>query len=190
MTPFALWSWNGFFRMALVALAVSQLAGLATSARAGYPAVPTAPPADSRREIRRALREFDRFLDHHPLLEDQLRRDPSLPASPDFLEKAPELLSFLQANPDVSAGLRLYPRYFLFRALQRQASGPVSFRELGSFKDLFEQQPTLQHELNENPELVRDPQFLESHPALRAFLNQHPALAQVFLAAAASPAPH
>jgi hypothetical protein len=91
------------------------------------------------------------------------------------------LSDFLRANPNVAEGLKTYPRYFLNRALMRQASAPVSFRELAPFKDLFPEQPKLEQELAENPELIRDPAFLESHAALRDFLVQHPVLARVFL---------
>jgi hypothetical protein len=142
---------------------------------------PPPPPPDSRSAMREALREFDRFLDHHPVLEDQLRLDPQLIASRAFAEKNPGLRDFLRANPNASEGVKLYPRYFLYRALLRQASAPVPFKELAPFRELFQQQPKLEQELTENPELIRDPAFLESHPALRDCLIQHPALARVFL---------
>jgi hypothetical protein len=57
----------------------------------------------------------------------------------------------------------------------------VAFHELAPFKILFEQQPTLEHELTKNPESIRDPVFVKSHPALRDFFDQHPTIARVFL---------
>jgi hypothetical protein len=65
----------------------------------------------------------------------------------------------------------------------RQANAPVSFKDLASFKELFQQQPDLQSALTNNPELIRDPAFLGSHAALHDFLVQHPVLARVFLPA-------
>jgi hypothetical protein len=171
-------------KLTIAFLMVAQLLGWITCARAEGPAGSAAnapPPTTSRPEIRRALREFDRFLDHHPILEDQLRLDPKLAANKDFLEKNTELSDFLRANPNVTEGLNIYPRYYINRALLRQASAPVSFRELAPFKDLFQQQPKIEQELNKNPELIRDPVYLESHAILRDFLAQHPALARVFL---------
>jgi hypothetical protein len=165
-------------------LMVAQMLGWITYARADEPAgsVTTTPQqSTSSPEVRRALREFDRFLDHHPLLEDRLRLDPQLSTDKVFLGKNPELSDFLRANPNIMEGLKIYPRYYLNRALLRQASAPVSYHELASFKDLFQQQPKLEQELTENPELIRDPAYLESHAALRDFLGQHPALAKVFL---------
>jgi hypothetical protein len=166
-----------------VSLAVHMLGGI-TFAQTGETAPAPAPTPllpESRPAVGRALREFDRFLDHHPLLEDRLRLDLQLAANKAFLEQNPELSDFLRANPNVAEGLKTYPRYFLNRALMRQASAPVSFRELAPFKDLFPEQPKLEQELAENPELIRDPAFLESHAALRDFLVQHPVLARVFL---------
>ena len=165
-------------------LMVAQMLGWITYARAEEPAgSTTATPqqSSSSPEVRRALREFDRFLDHHPLLEDRLRLDPQLSADKVFMGKNPELSDFLRANPNIMEGLRIYPRYYLNRALLRQASAPVSFHELAKFKDLFLQQPKLEQELTRNPELIRDPAYLESHVAVRNFLGQNPALARVFL---------
>jgi hypothetical protein len=144
------------------------------------------PPPNSPPEARRALREFDRFLDHHPLLEEQLRLNAPLIESRAFLERNAELRDFLRTNPNVAEGLRIYPRYFLNRALLRQANAPVPFQEFAPLKELFQQQPKLERALTENPALIRDPAFLESNPALRAVLLQHAALARVFLPASTS----
>jgi len=163
----------------MAALPSGPLAFGQTSAPA--PATGAAPTSGSRPDVRRALREFDRFLDHHPLLEDDLRLDPQLTADRAFLEKNPELRDFLHANPNVAAGLKTYPRYFLNRALLRQASAPLSFAELAPFKALFQAQPELEQALKESPESIRDPLFLAAHPALHEVLLGHPALAQVFL---------
>jgi len=166
-------------------LASACLLGAIPIARGAHNAGVETSPApslsdNSRTLVRRALREFDRFLDHHPLMEEQLRQSPQLTADATFLDKSPELEEFFAANPKVVEGLAVYPRYFLNRALMRQASAPVTFADLAPFKELFQQQPALQVELNRNPELVRDPAFQQSHPALINFFGQHPALARVF----------
>jgi hypothetical protein len=163
----------------------AQVLGWITYARAGEPAPsaasPSSPPPNSLPAAQRALREFDRFLDHHPLMEDRLRLDAQLTANPDFLKKNPELRDFLRANPNVTEGLKAYPRYFLNRALLRQASAPLPFSEFAPIRDLFQQQPNLEQELKANPESIRDPAFLESHPALRDVLVQHEPLGRAFL---------
>ena len=173
-------------KLSVAVFMAAQMLGWVTCAQAlgvsGAPAPSPAPPLpNSLPAVRRALREFDRFLDHHPLLEDQLRLDPSLTANKAFLKKNPELRDFLRANPNVVEGLKVYPRYFLNRALLRQASAPLPFAEFAPLRDLFLQQPKLEQELTANPESIRDPVFLESHAALRDCLVQHAALARVFL---------
>ncbi len=160
----------------------AQMLGWITLARGNEPLPPAPPPLPkSRSAERRALREFDRFLDHHPLLEDQLRLAPQLVTTPSFLKKSTDLRDFLSANPNAIEALKTYPRYFLNRALLRQANAPVSFKELAAFKDLFLEEPQVERDLTVNPELIHDAAYVQSHPSLRECLLQHPVLAQVFL---------
>jgi len=172
-------------KLVMAVFMAAQMLGWITYAQAGEPAAPVAtppaPPPNSLPAVRRALREFDRFLDHHPLLEEQLRLHPRLAANADFLEKTPELRDFLRANPKAAEGLQMYPRYFLNRALLRQANAPLAFADLAPLRDFFVQHPQLEWELTKNPELIRDHVFLDTHPALRDVLTQNPALARVFL---------
>ena len=138
-------------------------------------------------KVRDALREYDRFLDHHPSLEDQLRLSPRLAADPAFLGKNPELQAFLTANPEVTVGLQAYPHYYLNRALLRQASGPLPSADFAPLRDLFQQEPKLEQLLKGKPELIRNPLFLKTHPALHNVLTGNPALARVFLPPADHP---
>ena len=178
----------GIAKLTTIVLLGAQMLGWINLARAeGSSFTPPLPPPKSLYAVRRALREFDRFLDHHPLLEDQLRLDPALVTNQAFLSKTPELREFLGTNPRVDDGLNAYPQYFLNRGLLRQASAPVPFRELAPFKDLFQQDPKLKQELTENLELIRDSNYWESHVALRECILQHPALARVFLNASVPP---
>ncbi len=146
------------------------------------PPIPNPPPASkSPPEVRLALREFDRFLDHHPWIEDRLRLAPALASDPAFLHKTPNLRVFLSTHPNVVVGLNIYPRYFLNRALLRQASAPVAFSILALFKDVFQAHPEVEQALTENPALIRDPAFLQAHAPLLELLKQHPELGRVFL---------
>lgn len=162
-------------------IAAGSLGGLAP-AREGerHHAWPD-PRVDPAEMKRWALREFDRFLDHHPLLEDRLRINPRLVADRLFLAKNTELRRFLRENPYVAEELQLYPRYYLNRALLRQATIPLNHADLDPLLALFGQQPGLERELAENPRLIRDVKYQRSHPALRDCLLQHPVLARVYL---------
>jgi hypothetical protein len=130
--------------------------------------------------VRSDLREFDRFLDHHPLLEDQLRLDPKLTSQTVFLVRNLELGSFLKAHAGVAQGLSIYPRYYLNRALLRQANAPLSFHDLAPLKAVFQEDPKVERALIANPALIRDPVFLAAHLSLRVCLEQHPALGRVY----------
>ncbi|MEO6996211.1 MAG: hypothetical protein ABI273_21590 [Lacunisphaera sp.] len=139
---------------------------------------PSAPAV--RRTFHRALREFDRFLDHHPLPEDDLRINPTLITDRSYLGQHTELNEFLAANPEVLRGLRVYPRYYLFRALLRQASIPVRYSEIAQLKRVFDIQPEVENALNRDPESIRSPTFLRAHAPLYDFINTHAILRNAF----------
>jgi hypothetical protein len=160
----------------------------ATAASATSPVVPSTAAktsalaaTETTRKAHQALRELDRFLDHHPLLEDDLRLTPKLVTESEFLRSNPELREFLLGNPAAVSALALEPRHFLRRALMLQASAPIRWTEIAQLDPLFDQQPELERELERRPELIHDPEFLRSHGKLRDFLVQHPPLARVFL---------
>ena len=131
--------------------------------------------------VRRALREFDRFLDHHPLMEDDLRLNPSQRTDRGFLERNPGLRQFFDANPDVLKGLKAYPRYFVYRALIREANVPLRFAQIARLGEVLDERSGLEKVLARNPESIRDPAFLAGHERLRDFLIRHPDLGRVFL---------
>lgn len=134
--------------------------------------------------VRQALREFDRFLDHHPLLEDDLRLTPRLVTDATYLNENPELKEFLDAHPHTLTGLKMFPRYFLYRALIRQANGPLRYVEIAQIKELLDKNPAIERALLEKPQRIREPIFLHDHAAFQAFLVQHPTLGRVFLPSA------
>jgi hypothetical protein len=168
-------------KLTTIVVMAAQLLGWVTLAQASDAPPPVVPPPDELTTVRRALREFDRFLDHHPLLEDDLRLNPALIRDSNYLKKNPELRTFAGANPDVLSGLKIFPRFFLFRAVLREANAPLRYADIAQLKDVLDQQPALERALNQNPELIRDPAFLQAHAPLREFFTQHAALGQVFL---------
>lgn len=168
--------------LAQATLAWLLLGGAGRGAWAGEPTGMTATTeAKSRAEPPAGLREFGRFLDHHPLLEDRLRLDPTLLATPAFVQQHTELRTFLAANPEVPEYLKTRSFYFLDRALLRQAVAPVAATELAPLAQLLQREPALQHELMASPQSIRNPLFLEANPQLRECLVAHPKLASVFL---------
>jgi hypothetical protein len=114
------------------------------------------------------------------LLENDLRRDPELVADRHYLEKTPELQSFLAGNSGVIEGLRMEPRHLLYRALMREASVPLRYAEVAQLDPFFAAQPAIEREIVENPARIRDRDYLNLHPMLGDFLAQHPLLGRVF----------
>src|SRR5215813_11900639 len=49
------------------------------------------------------LKDFDKFLEDHPAILPDLKRDPSLITNPEYLEQHPELNTFLAAHPHLQA---------------------------------------------------------------------------------------
>jgi len=144
------------------------------------------PPAQLA-AVHHALREFDRFLDHHPLLEYELRQDPALVRDEEYLHKNTDLGEFFAENPQVVPGLQYYPRYFLYHALLQQARAPLRYAEVAQLKDVLDQHPGVEQALRENPELIRDETFVHGHGPLADFLLHHPQLSDVFLPPHPSP---
>jgi hypothetical protein len=139
-------------------------------------------PAEKALSVADATRALDRFLDHHPLLEEKLRMSPRLVRDEAFLAQNPDLRDFARSNPPAIARLSTERRHLLYRALLRQANVLLPMRELATFGELFDREPALERELNENPEFIREPEFLNRHPALHEFLLQRPRLGVVFSA--------
>ncbi len=64
---------------------------------------------------RRELRNFDQYLDNHPEVAEQLRKNPSLINNEDFREKHPELREWLKNHPEAAEELKKNPRAFMKR---------------------------------------------------------------------------
>ncbi len=167
-------------KLICAAILVGPVLGGGTFARATEKTSEPVTPPPGLRTVPRALREFDRFLDHHPLPEDDLRLNPKLITDPIYLGKNLELNDFLSANPGVLLELEMYPRYYLFRALLRQASVPVHYAEIVQLQGVLDAQPEMEKALNRDPESIRSPAFLRAHAPLYDFFNQHTILRKAF----------
>src|SRR5258706_11938169 len=67
---------------------------------------------------RQQLASTDRFMDSHPEIAEQLRKNPVLINNKDFLEKHPALQEFLQTHPEVREEFRENPNAFMHREEQ------------------------------------------------------------------------
>ena len=62
---------------------------------------------------RREVANFDRFLDGHREIAEQVRKDPSLLDNRNFVQNHPALQTYLQDNPGVRDQLRQNPNAFM-----------------------------------------------------------------------------
>jgi hypothetical protein len=111
----------------ILALAVFVLLGIASSAAAqtgSSGSGSTASTASSGQTgnqkpdgdtTRRELANFDKYLDKHPEVAEQLRKDPNLINNKEWVEKHPELQEWLKNHPHAREELKENPKAFMNR---------------------------------------------------------------------------
>ena len=90
----------------LITLAFGVLLSVAT---AGAQSPNTVPQGNDSDLTRQQLAAFDQFLDSHPELAEQVRKDPSLVNNEEFVENHSDLQRYLQDHPEVREGLNQNP---------------------------------------------------------------------------------
>ena len=124
---------------------------------------------------RQELASFDSFLDKHPEMAEQLRRNPSLVGDREYVNNHPELQAYLQDHPQVREELTENPRSFM-RQENRfdRKDDDATRRELANFDVFLDKHPEIAEQLRKNPTLADNKEFLQNHPALQQFLQEHP----------------
>jgi phage-related protein len=137
----------------------------------------------------RQLADFDHFLDSHPEVAEQLRKDPSLVNNEEFVENHSDLQRYLQQHPEVREDLNQNPgvvmhqeqRYDRREDANRdrdqdrdRRDRDINQRELSNMDAFLDQHPEIAEQVRKNPSLVDNKEFVEGHPALREFLASHP----------------
>lgn len=144
------------------------------------------PETDATRED---LANFDRFLDTHPVLERELGSNPSLVNDPTYVQREPDLQIFLNHHPAVKAHLERNPQYLAQRAdfaeenAAARGSRPdrsLDQEEAGDMREFLVSHDDIKQLLAQNPALIDDSTFLDSHVTLKTFLNEHPRARSVF----------
>jgi hypothetical protein len=161
---------------ALIALAMTLSLGPAASAQ-------TQESRGNDSDVTRGeLASFDRFMDDHPEIAEQLRKDPSLVKNKEFVENHPALEEYIEQHPEVREEISENPSGFMhqeqrFDRRADHAERPdddVTRRELGSFDRFMDSHPEIAEQLRRDPSLVKNKEFVENHPALEEYIEQHP----------------
>lgn len=128
------------------------------------------------------LANMDRFMDSHPEISEQLRKNPALVNNKEFVEDHPALQQFLATHPGVREEYRENPNRFMNQEQsfdRRQDAGmgrdhDVTRGELSSFHEFLEGHGNISNELSKNPSLATNQEFLENHSELQTYLKSHP----------------
>ena len=130
------------------------------------------------RDITRGeLAAMDGFLDRHPEIAEQLRKDPSLIDKRDFIEHHPELKAFLAQHPELREEFKGNPDAFMHREerFDRNEKDRDTTRwQLASMDHFLDSHPEIAEQVRKDPSLIENQKFLTAHPALQDYLQQHP----------------
>jgi hypothetical protein len=131
---------------------------------------------DRRDDMRdREFAAFDEFLDQHREINEQVQRDPNLLRDHKFVQDHPQLNTFLRDHSEIRDQIDRDPMAFVHEAdaFQRDQRG-VDHRGFDEFNRFLANHPEVNQALEKDPDLIRDRQFVDSHPELRDFLRDHP----------------
>src|SRR5579863_1997025 len=114
---------------------------------------------------RRQLAAFDSFLDSHPEVAEQLRKDPSLVNNQEFVEKHGDLQQYLQQHPEVREELSQNPNAFMhqeerFDRREDRRDSDVTRTELANMDRFMDSHPEIAEQLRKDPSLVDDKKFV------------------------------
>jgi hypothetical protein len=132
------------------------------------------------------VEEFGRFLDGHREIAEQVRRDPSLLNNRQFVQGHPPLEAYLGNNPGVRDDIRRDPSAFMRQEdqFERTQNGDRDFNRdhLASFGAFLGGHSNISREVSENPDRVRDQQYVDSHVELKAYLHDNPEVREDLMA--------
>jgi hypothetical protein len=125
----------------------------------------------------RDLAEFNRFLENHPEIAEQLRKDPSLADNRMFLDNHPALKTYLQDNPGARGQLQSNPSAFMRQEDEfqfAQGGRDHNANMSGSFKEFLGSHSDISMDLSRNPALIKDHDYMQAHPELQSYVKVHP----------------
>jgi hypothetical protein len=132
-----------------------------------------------RDAFRRNVAEFDRFLDGHREIAEQVRKDPSLLDNRNFVRDHPALQTYFQDNPGVRDQLRQDPNAFMRQEDAYDRDSNMRDRDpmhdhMADFGGFLRGHSDVQRDLSRDPSVVKDHEYVQDHAELNAYLNAHP----------------
>jgi hypothetical protein len=163
-----------FITRLMLLFSCSALVFLGTQARAQTAADQNKMGVSDNDSTPRGVVAFDRFMDSHPGIASQVRQEPWLVTNYDYLQSHPDLNAFLQARPQLRVEISQNPSAFM--QLENRLDQPDGKRDLAELDRFMDSHPEVAAQVRQQPWLVTDYNFLQSHPDLKTFLQNHPQL--------------
>ncbi len=147
------------------------------------PGPPTPMPRQSDNITPQEVADMDRFLDDHPEIAEQLRKDPSLIDNHKWVADHRALQEYLQEHPRVADAFRAHPDAFMRgedRYDQREGYRNITPRDLADMDRFLDSHPEIAEQLRKDPSLIDNRRWVADHPALQEYLQKHPEVADAF----------
>ncbi|MGC2418509.1 MAG: hypothetical protein WA434_12230 [Candidatus Acidiferrales bacterium] len=128
---------------------------------------------------RRDVVQFDRFLDSHREIAEQLRKNPSLADNQQFVQNHPALQDYLRDNPGVRDQIAQNPNTFMQQedrldAGQHWNDRDATHQHMASFGEFLGGHSDIAHDVSKNPSVVKNQDYMRKHPELNSYLSAHP----------------
>jgi len=142
-------------------------------------------PQNSDDLVRWQLANFNQFLDSHPEVSNDLRKNPSLVDDQQFVENHPALQQYLHDHPEIRADIQQNPRPVMHqeeqyqRAEDRDRDG-ITRGEVARMDQFLDKHPEIDEQLRKDPKLIDDQKWVANHPELQQFMKSHPEVRQQF----------
>jgi hypothetical protein len=126
------------------------------------------------------LFNMDVFLNGHPEIADQLKKNPSLLDNQQFIAAHPALQQFLSEHAHLRQAADINPQRLLQAVARFEATDPITRRELINMDYFLDSHPEIAERLQKDPSLIDNQRFVQDHPALQQFLADHWDVKQAF----------
>ena len=135
--------------------------------------VPVFAQEGGRHEGMGGIGAFYDFLEQHPNMKAELEANPNEINNPGYVKKHPELQTFYEHHPEVRTEMQENaPDYMHHEKYQIE-----NHQAFNSFHDFLKEHPEVKGQLEKNPQLADDPDFLKQHPNFHEYLKSHPEVA-------------
>jgi hypothetical protein len=115
---------------------------------------------------------MDTYLINHPNVREELKNDPSLINNKQWLAQHPEVNHWMANHPQLRSAALANPNSVVNRT--ENMAGHDAMHEVKTTDAFLAKHPETAKELEKDPNLINNKQYLAQHPALQNYLNTHP----------------